>query len=295
MTRRPISIVIATHNEGDLLRDTVEALADTAPEAELVVVDDGSTDESCDFLTAHRWRDVAFLRPGRRLGVAAARNLGASRATGRGLVFIDAHVEPGDGWAEALLRELGNTGTGAAAPAITDLGGLRSAYGYGFTWQDSAMVASWLTDCPPATSAVPFVSGCFLATPRHVFDELGGFDSGLRTWGYEDAEYSLRVWLAGYRCVVAPEARVAHRFQSTFTYDVEPAAVLHNRLRVGVLHLSPSALARLLHDARCDPHFAAAFETLMESNVWRRRDLIRSVRRRSDVWFFSQFGIRAFT
>ena len=289
-----VSIVIAAFNERDELAHTVEALAHTAPEAELIVVDDGSTDGSSRFLGARRWKHVVLARSATRLGVAAARNLGAARATGRTLVFSDAHVEPADGWVEALRQVLRDPGTGLAAPAITDRDGARAAYGYGFTWREPTLVACWLTDRLSRPSPVPFASGCFVATPRHVFDALGGFDSGLRVWGHEDAEYSLRVWLAGYRCLVAPDACVAHRFQARFGYEVDPAVVLHNRLRIGVLHLSPHPLTVLLHEARRDPHFPAAFRLLVISDVWRRRDAIRSVRRRSDEWFFSHLGVPAF-
>ena len=277
-----------------MLRHTVEALARTAPDAELVVVDDDSSDGSAAFLSLPRWREVTRVRSGRRLGVAAARNLGARRATAQLLVFSDAHVEPGPGWVEMLLDAVADPATAAAGPAITDLVRQRSTYGYGFTWADSSMTAHWLIERPDGPSAVPFLPGCFVATSRRLFDELGGFDGGLRTWGHEDAEYSLRVWLNGYRCVVVPGARVAHRFRSTFAYEVDPATVLHNRLRIGVLHLSPGGLRRLLRDARFDPNFPAAFQMLMTSDVWRRRDAIRARRSRSDEWFFERFGIRAF-
>jgi GT2 family glycosyltransferase len=289
-----LSVVIVTHNEGDTLAQTVEAVTSTSPGAELVVVDDISTDGSTDFLARHEWRNVLLVKPGRRLGVATARNLGARHSAAPTLVFSDAHVRPEPGWAEALRETLADPAIAVAGPGITDLGGTSTSVGYGFTWEDSTMTARWLTDRPAAMSSVPFLCGCFVATRRPVFEGLGRFDEGLRTWGHEDAEYSLRAWLGGYRCVVAPSATVAHKFRSTFAYRVDPATVLHNRLRTGVLHLSPLALTRLLCDARADPAFPAAYHMLLTSDVWRRRDLVRGRRGRSDQWFFDEFGIRGF-
>jgi GT2 family glycosyltransferase len=293
--RRPLaSIVVVAHNEGELLRQTVGALRATAPQAQLIVVDDCSEDGSSEFLRSREWTGTALLRSaGRRLGVAAARNLGARSATGSILVFSDAHVVPRKGWLPELKRALSDPSAGISAPAVTNLPSAGDALGYGFTWTEPTLKAQWLLARPSAVSDVPFVSGCFMATPRRVFEALGGFDEGFSGWGHEDAEYSMRVWLSGYRCVVAPRAEIAHRFQTTFTYDVDPAAVLHNRMRIGVLHLSPRPLRALLRTARADPVFPEAFRRLMAGDIWRRRDQVRALRRRSDEWFLDSFAIHA--
>jgi GT2 family glycosyltransferase len=288
-----LSVVIVTYNEAELLRATLEAFWATTADAEYVVVDDCSVDGSADFLERERRSDVTLRRSPRRLGVAAARNLGARVARAPVLVFSDAHVEPQEGWAPAVLDALSEPSTAVAAPAVTDLRPSRSPAGYGFTWTEPSLAARWLTGRPAAASPVPFVSGCFMATPRGMFGSLGGFDEGMHTWGYEDAEYSLRAWLSGYRCVVTPDATVAHRFRSEFSYEVAPATVLHNRLRMGVLHLSAGPLSRLFADARRYAEFPAALEQLMTSDVWRSRDRVRAGRRRSDDWFFDRFCIRA--
>ncbi len=90
MTMDPglVSVIIPTHNRWPMLGEAVDSvLAQTADDCQLIVVDDGSTDE-----TACRLRDygarLTVLTQSRR-GVAAARNHGASRASGGYLAFLD--------------------------------------------------------------------------------------------------------------------------------------------------------------------------------------------------------------
>ncbi len=83
-----VSIVIPTYNRARLLREAVQsALAQTHTDREVIVVDDGSTDETAD-VTAEFGDAVRYLRQ-ENAGVAAARNHGASVATGDYLHFLD--------------------------------------------------------------------------------------------------------------------------------------------------------------------------------------------------------------
>ena len=91
MTQDPralVSVIIPTCNRWPMVGEAVESvLAQTAGRYELIVVDDGSTDE-----TPHRLRQYGArltLSPQCRRGVSAARNLGASRASGKYLAFLD--------------------------------------------------------------------------------------------------------------------------------------------------------------------------------------------------------------
>lgn len=287
-----LSVVVPTHNEGAHLRATVECLLETLPSrSEVIVIDDHSTDGSTAFdLGDGRLR---VLKPHVRSGIAASRNLGAQHATGDVLVFCDAHVELDSGWTTALLEALEQDDVGAVGLPVSAIG-VPGSTGYGFTWGDRALSVQWLGRPHAEPFQVPLLCGCFLALRRSVFEECGGFDSGLVTWGYEDAELSLRLWTYGYQCVVLPGPPVRHLFRQRFTYDVDWHVTLHNLLRVAIVHLGRERLARVMAGVAANKAFAGALAQVVESDVWAWRTQVHERRRHDDAWFLSRFGISVF-
>jgi glycosyltransferase involved in cell wall biosynthesis len=285
-----LSAVVISLNEGESLRRTVDNLRDTLPpQSEIIVVDDGSTDGSVDFL-GDGYPGVMLLRPAERLGVARARNLGARHATGDVLVFSDAHVRVPEGWSGSLLELLDRPNVGAVAPAIGMMQPAAAAStGYGQKWSDASLAVGWLGQQSSTPYPVPLLCGCFLALRRDVFHEIGGFDSGMVLWGAEDSELSIRLWTLGYECWVAPEVDVQHAFRARFPYEVKWEPVLHNRLRLATMHFGPRRLQRVVERLKKYDEFAAASVRLLTGDLAARRSTLRSHRRYDDDWFFGNF------
>src|SRR5687768_343766 len=83
-----VTVVIACYNQAHFLRDALDsALRQTQPAAEILVVDDGSTDDTA--VVAARCREARCIRQHNR-GVAAARNAGLAVSTGDYIIFLDA-------------------------------------------------------------------------------------------------------------------------------------------------------------------------------------------------------------
>ncbi len=284
-----ISVVVPTHNEGAMLRTTVAALLASLPaDAEVVVVDDQSSDDSTKGIDAIP--RLRIIRPHERLGVAAARNLGAEAAVGSLLVFSDAHVEPDADWAGHFARALADPSVGAVGPAILAMGSPSDA-GYGRRWKDAALNAQWMPRQAAHPYPVPMLGGGFLAMRREVFEETGGFDTGLLLWGGEDLELCARLWMLDYACLVLPAVRVAHLFHTQSPYGVPLELFLHNVLRIACVHFSDPALTRVVTSLRGHPAFPAALVRLLDSDVWARRESVRARRAHDDDWYLGRFGM----
>ena len=83
-----VSVVVTTYNQASYIETALASVfAQTYPAHQIVVVDDGSTDETPDLLAPYRER-VLYWRQSNQ-GVAAARNAGIERATGELIAFLD--------------------------------------------------------------------------------------------------------------------------------------------------------------------------------------------------------------
>ena len=288
---KTISIVIVCHNEKKYLRRTLQSLTNgLPPRAEIVVVDDQSTDGSCEFLLDEQkpYRNVTVVRSPSRLGVSGARNFGAAHSRGEILVFSDAHVEVPRGWVKQFVEALAEPCVGAIVPAVTGLDDPDSAQGYGMRFSNETLDVEWLGKTGDEPYPIPLMCGCFMAIRREVFDELNGFDRGMALWGSEDLELSLHLWLRGYECRVLPQVTIAHRFTEAFQYPVnwEP---LYNRLRVAVVHLGAERCFHVLSHSQTDVHIGLAWDRLVNSDVWVRRNAIQLARCHDDDWYFRRF------
>jgi len=233
------SVVIPTRDKAARLRLALACLAGQTgvPAPEVVVVDDGSTDGTPAVLAAAAAEipGLVVVRGGGR-GRAVARNLGARRAAGELLVFLDDDVLVGPGFVAAhraatrrdrfthgRLRELP-----AAERLVAGLAGapaarareLRDAVHAGDSPDPRhRLVANALERAVEGMSAgvlpdvVPWLGcvGANVSVPRSAWAAVGGFDErfGLR-WGCEDLELGLRLHAAGLSRQLAPDALGVH-------------------------------------------------------------------------------------
>src|SRR3989442_15842469 len=89
MSQVPVSVVIPTYNRGDMIRDAIDSvLGQTVVPSQIVVIDDGSSDDTEARLKSYGAR-VLYRRQA-NAGPSAARNHGVRLATERFVAFIDA-------------------------------------------------------------------------------------------------------------------------------------------------------------------------------------------------------------
>lgn len=182
-TQLPWSVVVPCHNAAKTLERCLAAVAaQTAAPAEVIVVDDASTDATAAIAERFPCR-VVEVDPNR--GPAAARNRGAAAAGGKVLFFLDADIELHPDALERAAEALEAPGVGivqgiyAAEPMIDD--GPVERYKTLFEHR-------WRADAAGGTDVTLFA---LTAIRTEVFAETGGFDEALRAG--EDVEFGSRV------------------------------------------------------------------------------------------------------
>ncbi len=190
-----LSVVVPSMNKVDLLRQTIDALvkqeAGINRQWEVVVVNDGSTDGTADFLgTIDGTGENPLLRvvsPPHNVGRAKARNLGAQAATGNYILFMDDDIVAPAGLVKAHLDLLesrpgnGTIGYAVTAPEVVDAPH--------FSYLDSRGVAKLSEAMAPGRFFVTQNA----AISREAFLSIGGFDEDFSSYGFEDMEVAFRL------------------------------------------------------------------------------------------------------
>ncbi|MFW6751209.1 glycosyltransferase [Pseudomonas glycinae] len=195
-----ISIVIPMYNEARHIGRTLLAAQKAAhaadAECELIVVDNGSSDEGPQI--ARQFGAHVLVMPGLLIG--ALRNRGTAIATGEWLAFIDADIEMPEDWLRPLFDI---EASGQADVFGLDLHTPAAAPWYATAWQRRTLRPSTHT-----SHVVDWLPSANLLMRRRWFDKVGGFNETLRTG--EDKEFTLRLREHGARLLSINENVALH-------------------------------------------------------------------------------------
>lgn len=221
-----VSAVIPTYNRARFLPAAVASVrAQTHPCAEIVIVDDGSSDDTAAVVAA-LGAGVRYVRQA-NAGPAAARNRGIREAGGDLVAFLDTDDRwlPGKIEAQvALFRREPALGLACADMSIEDGGGrvmvasnfVKRGLQAGFATLDGAPIP----DAPRRLLQVNFVNTSTVVAPRALLLALDGFDTRLR-YG-EDLELWLRIAARHPLACVASVQEVRVEHDSNVTRSIEP-------------------------------------------------------------------------
>jgi len=290
---KEISFVIPTVNEGDNLYKTIQSIRDTcASTYEIIVVDNGSTDGSTEFIAQGSDPRLRLFKTGERLGVAGARNFGAAFAEGDLLIFVDAHMLLPPDWTAPILEVLRDKSVGLVVPAVSTWG-KPGAVGYGINWKNERLDMDWLGKRSRDPYTVPLAGGCFQCFRWDFFYELGGYDPGMRNFGSEDLEICLRTWLLGYQVIIVPQVEVSHYFRASAPYPLAWIDSTYNMLRTVYAHFNAQRIKRVIERQSLTPHIDEALTQVNISDIWIRRRMLELKRKHDDDWFFTTFNINS--
>jgi GT2 family glycosyltransferase len=224
--------VVAYHS-GPALARCLEALRERAPDAEVIVIDNGGAEAD---VGEARWDGLRVVAPGANLGFAGGANRGAAEAAGEVLVFLnpDTVVEPGALQHLAATLESPEIGVAMARLRLLDRPELLNSGGTvvhvsGLAWAGRFGEPA---DGIAALEDVAGASGAVFAIRRETFRELGGFTGELFMY-QEDVELSWRAHLHGLRVVVDPGADVFHEYE--FARNPAKLALLERNRLIFVL------------------------------------------------------------
>lgn len=212
-----VSIIICTRDRADSLRETLESIGRCAvpPDvsAELVVVDNGSTDHTAEVVARAGLRNL----PVRRVresepGLSRARNAGLRASASEVILFTDDDVRVPLDWIEGMCRSI-FAGRGDAVA-----GSVRFPVGHErvLSREPYRSRRGWFASNEGADPADPGnMVGANMAFSRRVSDTLEGFDPHLGAGAlgfYEETLFCTRLKLAGFRLVSALHIGVEHHF-----------------------------------------------------------------------------------
>jgi hypothetical protein len=216
------SIILVNYNSwSDLERCLISLEINLVEDTEVIVVDNGSTDESPQCIEKN-FPNVRWVRSSLNVGFGGGCNLGANHANGRTLVFLNPDTVVTSGWLTPLLNTLETRpeiGMATSRILLMSNPDRINTCGNNIHISGVAMCRGMGkpvdTICKEKTEDVSAISGAAFAIRKDLFQAIGGFDETFFLY-MEDTDLSLRVRLAGYRIVCRHDSTVYHDYTLRF-------------------------------------------------------------------------------
>ena len=220
-----VAIVIVTHQSTDVIGPCLDSVARFAGDAEIIVIDNASTDATCGKVAV---AGVPLISNAGNEGFAAAVNQGV-RTTSAPLILLlnpDTCLETG---MESLIACFDDPKTGGAGGLLAGNDGKPQAgfmvrnlptptalafevLGINRLWPQNP--SNWQYRClrnnPMVSACVEQPAGAFFMFRRSVWEQLGGFDENFWPVWFEDVDFCARLRSAGFVLRYEPQARAIH-------------------------------------------------------------------------------------
>lgn len=207
-----VSIIIPNRNGADLLQKNLPSVFVAARGAEVIVVDDASTDDSLELLK-NTFPSVHVVRKVRHAGYASTVNAGVREAVGDVVVLLNSDVRAETDFLKPLIKHFDD-------PSVFAVGCLEKSRekdnivlrGRGEAKWEKGFFIHWRGEVDQATTA--WVSGGSGAFGKSIWEKLGGMDTMYDPFYWEDIDLSYTAIKAGYRILFEPKSVVVHEHET---------------------------------------------------------------------------------
>jgi len=222
-----VSIIMLTYNQLEYTKKCIESIFNyTEIHFQLIVVDNGSTDKTIDYLTnikknAPSTSSIKIIKNGKNLGFAAGNNQGLSLAKGEYIVLINNDVVVTPGWLEKMISCAEKSPKiGMVGPMTNYAPGLQLVKDIKYDPDSLSELNHFARDYAikhfQEIKPVFRVTGFCMLIKKTVIEKIGGLDERYGLGNFEDDDFSIRAKLAGFQSWIAGDCFVHHFGSRTF-------------------------------------------------------------------------------
>ncbi len=222
MAKRLVSIIILTFNQLKHTKLCLKSIKEhTQQPHELIIVDNGSTDGTMDYLREYvgNHTNTRVVSNAENLGFAAGNNQGLAVAKGDYLLLLNNDTIVTEGWLTRLLSVFDRyPEAGIVGPVSSNISGpqLVTDASYQTLEQMHRFARKWSAEHRGQTTELLRVVGFCLLAKREVVERIGGLYEEYGSGNFEDDDFCLRARAAGYKALIARDSFVHHTGSQTF-------------------------------------------------------------------------------
>jgi GT2 family glycosyltransferase len=257
---KKVSIIIVNWNGLNVLKDCLVSLEKLKyKNQELIVVDNGSSDGSIEFLEKYKNKKIILIKNSSNLGFAKANNQGYEKSSGQYILLLNNDTKVTPDLLGVLVNRLEKEADiGVIQPKIyimdkkdylDNVGSYLTRLGFlqhiGYMEKDSDLYSN--------EEVVFSAKGACMLIRREVIEKVGLFDSDFGSY-FEESDFCWRVWLSGWKIIFCPKAKIYHKVGFTSKKQNQVMVNYHanknrictliknlqisNLITIGLLHLT---------------------------------------------------------
>jgi GT2 family glycosyltransferase len=208
-----ISVVMLNYNGLNYLKRTIHPILNLAyPNFEFIIVDNGSTDGSLEYI--REFKEIVLIEVGKNLGYSKGKNIGVKNAKGEFILLLDNDILINDQNLLNKLNSLSEKYNSFIQPVFVDFGDERTKhYGifysiYGTNWHKHSLHYTAFKDC---SDLIPIgaSAGGVMFFKKDIFVKIGYFDES-QMFNLDDFEIGMRLWIMGHNVYLYTKTNVTH-------------------------------------------------------------------------------------